>query len=58
MVQDVRVAPAAAGTWALAVQAASLVGQAPQVVLVWAVVSCQQEVVMDDREVPVELVES
>lgn len=58
IVQEVMVAPVAAGTWTLAVQEASQVVQAPLVVLVLAAASRQQEVVMDDREVSVELVES
>lgn len=57
MVQEVMVAPVAAGTWTLAVQEASQAVQAPLVVLVWAAASRQQEVVVDDREVSLELME-
>lgn len=57
MVQEVMVAPVAAGTWTLVVQEASQVVQAPLVVLGWAAASCQQEVGVDDREVSLELME-
>lgn len=57
MVQEVMLAPVAAETWTLVVQATSQVVQAPLVVLVWAAGYCQQEVVLDDREVLLELVE-
>lgn len=57
MVQEVMVAPVAAAAWTLAEQEASQVVQVPLVVLGWAAASRQQEVVVDDREVLLELME-